>query len=304
MNISRFLALKTLIVVTVIFSCGFVSNQNNTLAVEKTTKEFNNYWFNGEAEITSFQLEQARYGEIHKGNSVMIFVTEPFSKEKQVKSDKPSANDESVLKLNFEKKFTTGIYPYSMLSSTFLPLSNLNMPLLKSTTSVQEWCGQVFIQINNKKDKWDIKSYSYFESDGDKEFKLEQNMLEDELWSKIRTNPDLLPVGKQKLIPSVFYTRLMHKDLKAYDVEIKKTVVQDNIDYTIYYPELKRTLSIHYKNAFPYSIEGWEEIYVSGWGEKAEILTTKATKLKRIKLDYWTKNKVEDANFRNELGLQ
>ena len=106
MNISRSLTLKALIVVTVIFSCGFVANQNNTAAVEKPTDEFNNYWFNGEAEITSFQLEQARYGEIHKGNSVMIFVTEPFSKEKQVKADKPSANDESVLKLNFEKNNT------------------------------------------------------------------------------------------------------------------------------------------------------------------------------------------------------
>lgn len=27
-------------------------------------KEFKNYWYAGEAEITSFKLEQARYGEI------------------------------------------------------------------------------------------------------------------------------------------------------------------------------------------------------------------------------------------------
>ena len=78
--------------------------------------EFGSYWFQGKAELTSYDLEQARYGELHKGEAVLIFVTEDFSRRKQVKLDDPAkapADDKQpVLKLNFEKKFLSGIYPY------------------------------------------------------------------------------------------------------------------------------------------------------------------------------------------------
>jgi len=55
-------------------------------------------------------LEQARYGEIHKGRAVTIFVTEPFSKSKQVKLDdyKAAGDDRAnVMKLNMTKNFNT-----------------------------------------------------------------------------------------------------------------------------------------------------------------------------------------------------
>ena len=54
-------------------------------------KAFNNYWYGGTAELSSFTLRQARYGEIHEGEAVLIFVTEPFSESKQVKLDNPAA---------------------------------------------------------------------------------------------------------------------------------------------------------------------------------------------------------------------
>ena len=53
--------------------------------------EFKSYWNSGRAEITSYKLEQARYGELHSGYSVLVFVTEDFSKKKQVKLDRPAA---------------------------------------------------------------------------------------------------------------------------------------------------------------------------------------------------------------------
>ncbi|MDP7238046.1 MAG: hypothetical protein QGI34_15090, partial [Candidatus Latescibacteria bacterium] len=40
---------------------------------------FGDYWYQGKAEITSYTLKQARYGEIHDGHVVLIFVTEDFS---------------------------------------------------------------------------------------------------------------------------------------------------------------------------------------------------------------------------------
>ena len=296
--------LKFFLMITVITSCSSTpSNQTAEIQTIKPSENFNTYWYNGDAEITSYQLEQARYGEIHTGTAVMIFVTEPFNMNKQVKSDNDGKDVESVLKLNFTKKFTTGIYPYSMMTSTFLPLSDLNQPLEKITSSVQEWCGQVYMQINRKNDKLDVNSYSYFESEGDQQLELHLNTLEDELWSKIRTNPDLLPIGKQQIIPSLFYLRLMHQPLMAYDAEITKTNEKELVKYAIHYPKLDRKLIIFYENNFPHSIIKWEETYQSGWGEKAANLTTKATKMKTLKIPYWQKNSKSNAALRDSLGL-
>ncbi|MEL7148626.1 MAG: hypothetical protein AAFO69_19785, partial [Bacteroidota bacterium] len=95
---------------------------------ESTTfsgQDFNSYWYQGKAEITSYALEQARYGEVHPGKAVMVFVTEDFSRSKQVKLDFPgrAGNDAvKVLKLNALWKFNTGIYDYSVMQSTFTPV--------------------------------------------------------------------------------------------------------------------------------------------------------------------------------------
>jgi len=45
-------------------------------------EEFGAYWYQGKAELTSYTLEQARYGEVHPGEAVLVFVTEDFSKSK------------------------------------------------------------------------------------------------------------------------------------------------------------------------------------------------------------------------------
>ena len=49
--------------------------------------DFKNYWYQGKAEVASYKLEQARYGEMRDGHAVLVFVTEDFSKSKQVKLD-------------------------------------------------------------------------------------------------------------------------------------------------------------------------------------------------------------------------
>jgi len=77
-------------------------------------KDFDQYWNQGKAEITTYDLYQARYGEMRQGEAVIVFVTENFSKEKQVKTDNPNAVATPVipvLKMNLTKRFYTGIYP-------------------------------------------------------------------------------------------------------------------------------------------------------------------------------------------------
>ena len=303
MNI--FIKFSLLALFTVV-SCGSAPEANQQTA--SLADDFGQYWYQGKAELTSYVLEQARYGEIHQGHAVLVFVTEPFSKRKQVKLDyaQQAGNDAvSVLKLNMTKKFNTGVYPYSMMSSVFTPIERNQYPnTLKVTTSVQEWCGHTFTQLNLKEKKYDVLLRSYFESEGDVETTLDKALLEDEVWSLIRLNPNALPTGKVKLIPGSMYQRLKHTDFK---VETAEASLKDHATnsalrtYTMRYPN--HTLAIHFNRAFPHEIEGWEEEMTSGFGSNARTLVTRATKNKSLLLDYWSKNGVADARYRQALGL-
>ncbi|WP_188369079.1 septum formation inhibitor Maf [Muriicola marianensis] len=265
------------------------------------TKSFKDYWYAGEAEITSYELEQARYGQIHPGKAVLIFVTEPFNPDKQVKADQSSPTNVSVLKLNATKNFLTGIYPYSVMSSTFYPVGD-NQHAIKVTSSIQEWCGQVFAQLNNR-DQFEIRSFSYFESEGDQDLQLDKAPLENEIWTQIRIRPESLPTGEISMIPSFEYLRLMHKPVMAYRAEARLEQDQGNNTYILTYPELKRELVIRFSETFPYSIESWEETYPSGFGPSTEVLTTKARKIKSLKTPYWRQNGNEDVSLRDTLGI-
>ena len=94
-------------VLLIFSSCKEKSEKNSDTLAE----EFKKYWYNGTAEITSYKLEQARYGEIREGSAVMIYVTEPFLPEQQVKADNSHKTNIPVLKLNSTKNYITGIYP-------------------------------------------------------------------------------------------------------------------------------------------------------------------------------------------------
>ena len=56
---------------------------------------------------------------------------------------------------------------------------------MKVTCSSQEWCGHTFTQLEHK-GKYHITSHSYFESEGEQKFSVEEALLEDDVWSKIR----------------------------------------------------------------------------------------------------------------------
>ena len=46
-------------------------------------EQFQNYWYPHGAEISRYRLEQARYGDIHSGDAVLIFVTESMDPKLQ-----------------------------------------------------------------------------------------------------------------------------------------------------------------------------------------------------------------------------
>lgn len=265
------------------------------------TSEFKKYWYSGVAELNSYELKKARYGEIRDGEAVLIYVTEPFNTEAQVKSDKGGDGTTSVMKLNRVSKFFTGVYPYSIMSSIFYPVQN-NQHALKVTTSVQEWCGHVYAQINNR-ETFEIKSHSYFEGEADQSISLSKNILEDELWIKLRFSPDTMPEGEYDVIPSLEYLRLKHQPVKAYKAELYLSEDGPERTYTLTYPNLNRTLQIHFHGIFPHKILGWKESYPGGFSPESPLITSEATLKNTLKTPYWRKNSNADISLRDSLGL-
>ena len=256
----------------------------------KPSKQFNDYWYAGEAEITSYQLDQSRYGENRKGTAVLVFVTEPFLADAQVKADQNNPTNVNVLKLNSTKKFNTGIYPYSIMQSTFYPIAN-NQHAIKVSTSVQEWCGHVYTQLNNR-EQFQITSHSYFQGEADQTFNLDKAVLENQIWTQLRIDPSSLPKDNFKIIPSLEFTRLTHAPLKSYNAFAENKPGQ----YTLTIKDLDRKLVINYNPEFPYQITSWEDTQNGA--------TSKATKLATLKTAYWNKKSNADLELRKTLKLE
>lgn len=123
-------------------------------------QDFWSWWGDGKGEISSYKIIAPRYGELREGWSVLVFVTEEVSRTTRIKveSDAIPQNDRApVLKLNRVVKFNTGIYDYSILTSTFSAVeSELGKPRfepMKISFSAQEWCGHVYQMLIPQRDQ-------------------------------------------------------------------------------------------------------------------------------------------------------
>lgn len=255
-----------------------------------------NFWFAG-AEISSFELTQIRYGQEHPGHAEFIFVTEPFLTELQVKNEYGGGESVDVLKLNALRTFNTGIYSYRTMTSTFQAIDLEAYPhAMKTNTSVQDWCGQVFQQINKTGNGWRAELRSYFQREADRNLELPQVWLEDELWTRLRLDPGSLPTGKFQLVPGAILTRFTHRPIQPENAVAALKERGELTSYIVRYPDLDRRLIIRFDTEFPHIIREWEEHEPSG--------TTKAILRNRImNSEYWSENRPEDAKKRKALGL-
>jgi hypothetical protein len=289
--------------------------QNPTIAAasSQTTvpdQDFARYWFGGKAELNHYSLQQAQYGALNPGEAILIFVTEDFRTDTQVKSETEQTRDKSVqvIKTNIVKKFITGIYDYSLYTSVFTPINNPSFPnTLKVSTSGQEWCGHSYLQLNHAANAYRVDGKSYFEKEVAENYEVDKTLLEDELWNRIRLNPEKLPVGETRLIPGTIAARLRHKRLDPLPAKAKLTAYEGVLfpgkllrSYTIQYPTDDRTLMIVFEQKFPHKIVGWEETYKS----KDNLLTSRAVLEKTIQSDYWNHNAPADSTLRAGLMNQ
>jgi len=279
------------------------SGQTSSSTIQRVAG-FDDYWFDGTAEINRYQLSQARYGAHYEGEAVLIFVTEPFLREKQVKADQ--ANDplaESVLKLNSTRSFTTGIYPYSTMTSVFSPVEVGTKPFpVKLTTSIQEWCGHTFTQANLKGGNYHTEVRSYFQVEGDRERKFVAALSEEAVFNRIRLAPDTLPVGEIQMIPSQIFGRFYKipsepspATASVEEVENSTFTDQPHRLYRVGYVGIDREFTVAFSSDAPYQILGWSE----GAKDGQTTALLQATR----KIPYWSKNKPGDEVLRDEMDF-
>lgn len=255
---------------------------------------FKKHWFDGHAEISSYALTQSRYGEQRKGKAVLIFVTEDFLKDEQVKANQKSKTTIPVLKSNRTKNFLTGIYPYSIMNSSFSSLRK-GHPLIKSVASIQEWCGQSYLQLNARKTDFSFISHSYFEGEADEQQTLTKSFSEDEIWNIIRFDPNLLPIGRINVLPALENIRLNHIQPKALTA---KASLKPG-EYQLNYPSTGRRFTVYFSSEIPYFIEGWKEEYT----EKGTRFTTTAKRIHTERRQYWQENNTTSESLRNPFKL-
>ena len=315
---STYLFLPTLFLAALLNGCRNPSPDSAEGASVKAAQYFagepvqlDDYWYQGKAEISSYTLSQNRYRGVHPGEAVLIFVTEDFLVDEQVKDESgggPAST--TVLKTNSLRRFTTGIYDYSIMTSVFTPVEVQTHPYtLKVTTSSQDWCGQTWMQVNREARHYRTSLYSYFESEGDREGRTPLAPLEDELYNRIRINPQRLPTGEFEMLPGTAYCRLMHLPFKAAPAKAALEAYQgdrfegtDLRAYRLHYPGLERTLTIVFETETPHRIAGWVEAYPSL--SDGVIRETVATHVKTVRNAYWQHNNREDRTMRQELQLQ
>ncbi|MFK7929413.1 MAG: hypothetical protein AB8H79_14555 [Myxococcota bacterium] len=129
------------------------------------------HWGDGKGELAGYAVVQPRYGELHEGQAVLVFVTETLNSKSLIKADDPGRADLPVLKLNTALDFKTGVYDYNVMTSTFVPLdgSQGRGSVSKMSFSSQEWCGHVYDQVKVRDGSMTHTWHSYFESEGEGE---------------------------------------------------------------------------------------------------------------------------------------
>ena len=301
---------RVLISTLVLLSCGFTDTETNVNSSARSsgeqTKEFNAYWYAGQAEVSTYDISYARYGELREGKSTVVFVTEDMLLEEQVKKEMASDKTAtSVMKMNKIDRFTTGIYDYSLMQSTFTPVDPLVYPyVLKTVFSSQDWCGQSFMQLNRRGMGYQALVRSYFEGEGDKSNIIDDVVLEDALWTLARLSPHTLPTGKFDILPSSANVLLLHEPAAPVMAigTLNLQVSADETEQFIYKVALEdgREFTLFLQAVFPFRIYGWEEKVQT----RGEWLTTKAILDKSIKSSYWGESATEFDGRRKELGLK
>jgi hypothetical protein len=228
--------------------------QNATVQVnQETNGVFQKYWKIQNIEQTKFILVE---DSTVIGEADLSFTLKDFGK------DQPNGIIKS-LSTNFTQKINQENYHYSEITTAITPLNSLIYPhavaIVSSSQSndVTDFSSfqpqpksYLFVSRNSQNPEKEIREIS------------EKIHLEDEIWAKIRMNPDALPQGEFEMIPSLGYWNKTHESPNAQEVKAELKDFGNDKKLKIYsldYPDLKRKLDIIFEASFPFQIIEFKE---------------------------------------------
>lgn len=225
---------------------------------QEINKTFTNYWKNNKSEITKYDLKE---DSISVGEGSLTFNINYIQGVNKTDSIQ-------VLHSDFTGKIHKDNYDYSAMTSADLPLNLLLRPhAMKVVNSVQEPSNNSFLALSQIPKSYEIVAKNTFKEKVKEHFILERKNLEDELWAKIRMNPDDLPTGDVEIIPSFAYWQSVRKSPNIYEAkaELKEYIGTEFTGkklmvYSLDYTDLKRKLSIVFEQNFPFEIVGWKRV--------------------------------------------
>lgn len=278
---------------------------------------FDVYWHDGKAELDGYRYTIVRYGHARTGRAVAIYVTEPFSRSRHVKLDRPSrilGDSLDVLKLNLVRDFQTGIYDYHTMVSLFA--NSADFAPLKVAFTSSEWCGQVYEELNRSGATLSQRVSSYFDGEA-AERTLEipaGGVLEDELFIKLRgLRAPFLSAGASRTVPflaSPFYRRLSHREPAWTTARIERLARPETVavpagsfatDVYVVRPGDGREGRFHLERAHPHRIVKWEWKPAAPGGRGEGLDSGELTGSER--LEYWRLNRPGDESYLGRIGV-
>ncbi|MEM1107963.1 MAG: hypothetical protein AAGH99_04650 [Planctomycetota bacterium] len=279
--------------------------------------DFGEVWYDGNAEMATYNLTYPRYGELRTGTAVAITVTEPFNPEARVKSDTGGEGTHNVVKLNLVEDFQTGLYDYNLMTSVFVPTRAVNgLPAgspTKVSFSMQEWCGHVYQQAlfsGAKRGRPGVRMSvnSYFENTADQQVKMDHpagGISEDALilWARGLAGPRLepgesieVPVFRSMAVQRINHAKSVWEDATLTRRETPETVSVEAGDFAcdVMVAEVGRR-----SYAF-YVAQDQERMLIKA--ERSDGYSLELTAVER--LPYWQLNRNADEKMLKEIGLE
>jgi hypothetical protein len=288
---------------------------------------FGSYWHDGKAEIDGYRYTLTRYGQPRQGQCVAVYVTEPFSRSKNVKADDPARNPADtfdVLKLNLVRDFQTGIYDYNTMTSLFVRSSDFEP--VKVSFSSTEWCGNVYEELRVDPGLVSQRLSSYFEDESGtrEERRPKDGILEEELFVRLRglAGEYLAPGARRTVpfLPGAFRRRLTHAPLHWEEATIQRlaepqtlSVPAGRFQTTVYSVAIANGAQglFFVEAAYPHRIVRWEwkpaagaHATRAGPGTGFGADSNDAGELSGSeRLQYWKLHNVGDERYLRSVGL-
>jgi hypothetical protein len=277
------------------------------------SETFWEWWGDGRAELSGYRMRVTRYGAPREAELALIYVTEPHDRRTWIKDDDVGAPHRvEVLKLNQMVEFLTGIYPYSVMTSTFAPVEPFGderFQPVRIVHQVQEWCGAYSRLIWPGPERFRSLRLSYFAHGGERIREVDAppgTLYEDALLVQLRELDGPFAGGgdwEGMLVPELWRLRTGHRGTDPVPATIRRGDAERTLAGGETVPVTRFTLEAEgtsgtYLRVF--DVERGAPRRVLAWttstGEEAELLATE-------RLPYWELNRPGDESYREALGL-